>query len=118
MCIPLLLVLLIAAQTDPTEYFLQYRTAHSWMLDRSNNPSIVSVAANGFAMSAWAILAGLTPRSQEGRLNPRAQERPRPRSFPGSRLVAFAGRRSPSRPRDHPPTHSRTVVMPVGSGSR
>ena len=43
-----------------------------------------------------------------------------------SRLVAFAGRGSPSPPRDHPPTHNRTVVMPgsrwgrkpVGSGRR
>ena len=59
--------------------------------------------------------SGPQNRLQEGRLIPGLRKRPRPRSFPGSRLVAFAGRGSPSRPRDHPPTHNRTVVMP---GSR
>jgi len=52
---------------------------------------------------------------QEGCLIPGLRKRPRPRSFPGSRLVAFAGRGSPSRSWDHPHTHNRTVVMP---GSR
>jgi len=42
---------------DPAEYFLQHRTTHSWMLDKSDNKEIISVAANGFAMATWAILS-------------------------------------------------------------
>src|SRR5271157_3304416 len=77
------------------------------------------------ATAAPSRSSGPQNRLQEGRLIPGLRKRPRPRSFPGSRLVAFAGRGSPSRLRDRPPTHNRTVVMPgsrwgrkpVGSGS-
>jgi hypothetical protein len=49
-------------EEKPLNYFLENRTERCWVLDRSSNKQVTSVAASGFGMASWAIAA------QEGRI--------------------------------------------------